>query len=577
MPLLDALASNELVPGIPRVVQLAGRNVALFRIDDEIHALEDECPIDGRPLALGELVGNELRCEKHGGRYDVRTGRCLRGGEDVRRLHAREEQGRVLVQVERPLVEVEQARLVASVRTALIDNDHPRLARDCVRMLIAESDHVDVIRAAVRYGAERGAGGFNVALASCADFARVAPLYDGLERAVPLTQALVAVAQANRGRSQRPIPEMARGVLSGSAERRRTLFARLVEERRSDEAEAMLTGALYQGLALSEVQQWLLSAASAHLIDGGATLVHTIKALDLCELLGTRESIHLLPSLVPPISYGIRMDRVEPLRPVAARLDTLAEALRRYAAGAKPQLAETFDDAAVKTALLTGSPTAAFETVGSALAQGVPAARVALSVVLAAAERVLRFDDLVEWDQAADAGWADALRPFSYAVATFKAVKRWPSAETLRTVFYAAALVQGNADLDHKLRGPLPSIPASPMADEALGAVLAAIRARRPLEAASLAKAFVSRGHDTWALAESLARHCVEDGLPTHAQAEQGAATTIAAVDAWEAAEGHPDAILPLLVAVRFLASDSRQRWTQRHVHKAVARMQDKA
>jgi hypothetical protein len=94
---------------------------------------------------------------------------------------------------------------------------------------------------------------------------------------------------------------------------------------------------------------------------------------------------------------------------------------------------------------------------------------------------------------------------------------------------------------------------------------------------AALAKAFVSRGHDTWALAESLARHCVEDGLPTHAQAEQGAATTIAAVDAWEAAEGHPDAILPLLVAVRFLASDSRQRWTQRHVHKAVARMKDKA
>lgn len=573
MPLFDALDAADLVPGTPRVVELAGRQVALFRIDGELHALDDACPHDGHPLASGELSGQELRCERHGGRYDVTTGRCLRGGEDVRRYHAREARGRVWVQVDKPLAEVEQARLVGSLRAALIDNDQPRLARDCVRLLAAEADPVDVIRAAARYGAERGAGGFHPALAACADFARVAPLYEGLERAVPLAQALVAVAQANRGRSQRPIPEMARGVLAGAAETRRLQFARFVEDKDADAAEAMLTGALYQGLAISEAQQWLLTASSAHVIDGGSTLVHAVKALDLCELLGTREAIHLLPALVPPLVYGIRSDRVDPLRPVANRLDELRDNLGHFHLRARPSLSERFDDQSIRTALLNGSATAAFDAVGAALASGVPAARVALSVVLSASERTLRFDDLLEWDDLHDASWTDALRPFSFAVAALKAVTRWPSADTMRSIFFAAALVQASAELESRRWKSPRAVPASPVADEALSAVIAAIRALRPGEAVALARGFVDRGHDPWMLAEALARYSVEDALPTQSQAEVGAAATVAAVDAWEAAADHPEAILPLLVAVRVLASDSRQRWNQRHVRRQIARV----
>jgi nitrite reductase/ring-hydroxylating ferredoxin subunit len=572
MPLIDALASEELAANRPRGVVLAGRAIAVVRVGDEIHAVDDACPQDGFPLAGGELHGLELRCEKHGGRFDLATGRCVRGGEDVRRYHAREEGGRVFVQVDEPLAELEQARLVASLRMALLDNDQPRIARECVRLLAADAEPLDLVRAAVRYGSERGAGGFHPSLAACADFARVAPLYQGLDQAIPLTQALCGVAQANRGRGQRPIPEQARGVLTGGAEGRRATFARLVEERDVDGAEAMLTGALYQGLALSEAQQWLFSASCAHVIDGGATLVHAVKALELCEALGTREAIHILPSLVPPLVYGIRVDQTSTLREAVAHLDHLRDGLETLLSRADPALGQAFDDRTVRTYLLEGSPMAAFEVVTGSLAAGVPPARVGLAIALAAAERALRFDDLLEWDDASEESWAEVLRPFAYAMAAMKAVERWPSAETLRSLFFAAALVQGTKALESRRWRNVRSIPASARPGEALGALGAAMRAHREAEAVALARGFVERGHDAWPLAEALARFTVEDALPTPSSVEQNVAITIAAVDAWEAAKDHPDAALPLLLAVRLLASDTRQRWGQRHVRRAILR-----
>jgi nitrite reductase/ring-hydroxylating ferredoxin subunit len=574
MPLLDLLASADLVEGRPRVVEAESRRLLLLRLGEEIHAVDDDCPADGSPLSQGDFNGAEVRCEKHGGRFDLTTGQCVRGGEDVRRYHARDEEGRVLVQVDEPLAELEQARLIASLRTALIDNDQSRLARECVRLLAARADPVDVLRVAVRYGAERGAGGFNASLGACADFARVTPLYQGLEQAVALTQALVAVAHANRGRSQRPIPEQAKGVLTNTAQARRAQFVRLVEERDARGAEAMLAGALYQGLAMSEAQQWLLAASSAHVIDGGATLVHAVKALDLCDVLGTREAIQILPCLVPPLVYGIRQDRTGPLSEAAKFLAGLDETLPRLARPAGDGAGATFDDRALRNVLLESTAVAALEAVQAALSAGVAPRRVALALVLAAAERALRFDDLAEWDDVGEASWSEALEPFCYAVAALRAVDRWRSPETLRPLFFAAAMVQSRKGQESPAWRALRATAASPVPHEALGAVVAAMRALRPREGVALAKGLLERGHDPWKLAEALARYTVEDALPSQSLVEQGAAATVAAVDTWELAGDHPDAVLPLLVAVRVLGSDSRQRWHQRHVRRTIARVE---
>lgn len=48
--------------------------IGLFRVDGEIHALENACPHAGDPLSAGSLDGAILTCAAHGWRFDVRTG-----------------------------------------------------------------------------------------------------------------------------------------------------------------------------------------------------------------------------------------------------------------------------------------------------------------------------------------------------------------------------------------------------------------------------------------------------------------------------------------------------------------------
>lgn len=55
-----------------------GAEIALFNANGKYYAIENFCPHKGRPLANSKLYGNEVECEFHDWRFDVRTGECLK-------------------------------------------------------------------------------------------------------------------------------------------------------------------------------------------------------------------------------------------------------------------------------------------------------------------------------------------------------------------------------------------------------------------------------------------------------------------------------------------------------------------
>lgn len=83
-------AVGEIEPGGSRRVRAEGRDIALFRIGDEYHAIHDRCPHEGASLCAGRIVGlavsdrpgsyrlerqgELLRCPWHGWEFDIRTG-----------------------------------------------------------------------------------------------------------------------------------------------------------------------------------------------------------------------------------------------------------------------------------------------------------------------------------------------------------------------------------------------------------------------------------------------------------------------------------------------------------------------
>ncbi|MGI9055027.1 MAG: Rieske (2Fe-2S) protein [Pyrinomonadaceae bacterium] len=54
-----------------------GKEVALFNIGGNFHAVENFCPHKGYPLADSRLYGNIVECDLHGWRFDVRSGECF--------------------------------------------------------------------------------------------------------------------------------------------------------------------------------------------------------------------------------------------------------------------------------------------------------------------------------------------------------------------------------------------------------------------------------------------------------------------------------------------------------------------
>ena len=87
-----ALAA-DLPPGQRKIVNAGGREIGVFNINGDLHALRNACPHKGGPLCLGRLrplvvapgvyrVAHEreseiLKCPWHSYEFDIRTGRAL--------------------------------------------------------------------------------------------------------------------------------------------------------------------------------------------------------------------------------------------------------------------------------------------------------------------------------------------------------------------------------------------------------------------------------------------------------------------------------------------------------------------
>ncbi len=68
--------TDELASGQARRFDVAGRRIALVRIGDEFHAIDDECSHEDYSLAEGEVWAEEcqIECPRHGSTFDLVTG-----------------------------------------------------------------------------------------------------------------------------------------------------------------------------------------------------------------------------------------------------------------------------------------------------------------------------------------------------------------------------------------------------------------------------------------------------------------------------------------------------------------------
>ena len=96
---LDAASVSDIPPDDVIGVQVGGRDIALYRVDGEVFATDNLCSHGQARLCDGFLLGHEIECPFHQGRFDVRTGQatCVPATEAIRSFPVKIEAGRVCV------------------------------------------------------------------------------------------------------------------------------------------------------------------------------------------------------------------------------------------------------------------------------------------------------------------------------------------------------------------------------------------------------------------------------------------------------------------------------------------------
>jgi len=71
------IAPMDQVPNGERLfIEVENRQIVIFNMAGKLFAIGDVCTHDNGPVGDGEIEGDEIICPRHGGRFDIRTGKA---------------------------------------------------------------------------------------------------------------------------------------------------------------------------------------------------------------------------------------------------------------------------------------------------------------------------------------------------------------------------------------------------------------------------------------------------------------------------------------------------------------------
>jgi NAD(P)H-dependent nitrite reductase small subunit len=98
-PFIRVASREEIAEGRGLTIRLDGREVALFRVGEAIHALDGRCPHRGASLGEGFIEDGRVFCPMHGWAFEIATGHCFdNSSKPARCLPVRVVNGQVEVQ-----------------------------------------------------------------------------------------------------------------------------------------------------------------------------------------------------------------------------------------------------------------------------------------------------------------------------------------------------------------------------------------------------------------------------------------------------------------------------------------------
>ena len=98
---IDVTATEDVPEDDVIGVDIAGKSIALYRVEGEVFATDNLCTHGNARLCDGFLEGHEIECPLHQGKFDIRNGKamCAPLTDDVKTYPIKIEGDRVFVAI----------------------------------------------------------------------------------------------------------------------------------------------------------------------------------------------------------------------------------------------------------------------------------------------------------------------------------------------------------------------------------------------------------------------------------------------------------------------------------------------
>ncbi len=288
------------------VFKLGQKQILLMKVEDKFFALDNRCPHEGYPLSQGGVDAKNcvLTCNWHNWKFDLKSGTCLLGGDNVRTYPVVLKENTVVVDASDKSPELTRVEIMEGLKVAFDKRQYGRLARELTRLHYHGLDPKDALRLSVLWSFERLEFGTTHAYAALADWLNLAQEVTELEdKIICLTEAIDHIAFDCLRHQVYPYSRAMEKNFSANE------LERAVEEEQVAMAESMVAGAFNQGLRLRDLEEVFTKIALEHYNDFGHSLIYVQKSLEVAGHFDCVElECALALALIRSLAYATRED-----------------------------------------------------------------------------------------------------------------------------------------------------------------------------------------------------------------------------------------------------------------------------
>ena len=279
----EKAASKSELDQKQRVIFKKGpKQIAVFKVDNQIFAVDNRCPHQGYPLKEGVVDSeNFLTCNWHNWKFDLKTGKCVTGGDNVRAYKTKQDEGSVWVELSEPSKEELTGTILASLKVAVDKNKMGRLIRDLAKLHFSGIDPLLALEKTLQWTFDKFNDGISHAHAAAADWLKLYADNKG-----NVENQLICLAEAIDFLSSSVYRAPSHSFSEKPADFSHQAFIDAIEQGDEHQVLALVLGALEAGWVFKDLEKSFTEAALMHYNDFGHSLIFIYKASVLIQTFG---------------------------------------------------------------------------------------------------------------------------------------------------------------------------------------------------------------------------------------------------------------------------------------------------